>query len=429
MRGDTGRIWIGEVELAHSLLATGVTRPPHRDDPSGRLLVRLHGHVLGFVSVPLRTEGADATAAIDAAVRSQLGAPLRDHLAADGMEMPDRLPTDGLAGHEGCAGRRSGTRSELISVVICTRDRPATLARCIKGLQQLEHPNFEVVVVDNAPRNDETHDCFIRMAGDDPRFRYVTEPAPGLSRARNRGLRECTAKIVAFTDDDVQVDRWWLEGIALGFERDARAGCVTGLAPPAELDHPSQRYFDRRYSWASHMEGRVFDLENERDPSPLYPYSAGLFGTGANFAADRRLLEEIGGFDEALGAGSPAGGGEDLDIFVRVLRSGRALVYEPSAIVWHVHRADLRDLRRQLFYYGVGLTAFLSKHLADRQTAGEIIKRLPEGARRTSRMWSPSAIGGQAPASFVVAEALGMVAGPFAYARGRKRLRRSLPAA
>jgi hypothetical protein len=114
-------------------------------------------------------------------------------------------------------------------------------------------------------------------------------------------------------------------------------------------------------------------------------------------------------------------------MFVCVLRSGRSLVYEPSAIVWHVHRADVRDLRRQLFYYGVGLTAFLTKYLADLQTAGEIIKRLPEGVRRGSRMWSPSAIGGRAPASFVVAEALGLVTGPLAYVRGRKRLRRSLP--
>ena len=109
------------------------------------------------------------------------------------------------------------------------------------------------------------------------------------------------------------------------------------------------------------MEPRVYDLRSGRDASALYPYSAGIFGTGANFAVDRDLLMGLGGFDETLGAGTPAGGGEDLDAFVRVLRAHRSLVYEPSAVVWHRHRADPGAQRRQLFSYGTGLTPFLTK--------------------------------------------------------------------
>jgi hypothetical protein len=136
------------------------------------------------------------------------------------------------------------------------------------------------------------------------------------------------------------------------------------------------------------------------------------------------LLQSLGGFDEALGAGSPAGGGEDLDAFVRVLRADRSLVYEPSAIVWHVHRAGSRDQRRQLFYYGVGLTAFLTKYVADPRTAWEILTRLPHGARRMTRLWSSTEIGGRAPLILVAAEVLGLVSGPLAYLRGRWRMRR-----
>jgi len=422
------RIWIGEVELSRPLEAIGVSRPPSAADASGRLLVRLHRQVVGFVGVPLIGGEVDPEA-VRAAIETQLAAPLRRHLELDGFEPDPSWPTVGMGGTDRCSHLSSTATDELLSVVVCTRDRPRILATCLKLLQQLRHQDVEVVVVDNAPSNQETRDCFVRLVGDDRRFRYVCEPGPGLSRARNRGLAEARARRVAFTDDDVQVDPWWIEGILAGFARDPQAGCVTGLVPPAELDDPAQQFFDRRYSWAAHMEGRVFDLADRRDDSPLYPYSAGIFGTGANFAVDRDLLLGLGGFDEALGAGTPAGGGEDLDAFVRVLQAGRSLVYEPSAVVWHVHRADARALRRQLFYYGVGLTAFLAKHMLDLSTAREIVARVPEGVRRGRSLWSPEEIGEPAPKVLVLAEVAGMLAGPVAYLRGRIRLRRDRAAA
>lgn len=420
---STRPIWIGEVELSKSLLPVGVSRAQRDGDSAARLLVRLHGQLLGFVAITLT--GPDlAPATVGSAVQAQLGDPLRRHLQADGLEVGTVLPDDGLGAEGSCAHRASQPSTEPISVVVCTKDRPQILATCLELLQQLRYEAFEVVVVDNAPTTEGTRECFARMVGDDVRFRYVCEPLPGLSRARNRGLAEASARHVAFTDDDVQVDPLWLDGIAAGFARDQRAGCVTGLVPPAQLEHPAQHYFDRRYSWASHLEPRVYDMTSGSDASVLYPYSAGIFGTGANFAVDRDLLRSLGGFDEALGAGSPAGGGEDLDAFVRVLRADRSLVYEPSAIVWHVHRAGSRDQRRQLFYYGVGLSAFLSKYVADPRTSWEIVTRLPHGARRMTRLWSSTEIGGRAPPIMVAAEALGMVLGPLAYLRGRWRVKR-----
>ena len=422
MTSPSTPIWIGEVELSLSLTPTGVSRAPHPDDSSARLLVRLHHQVLGFVTVPLVGDGLGVDAVWEA-VRAQLEEPLRRHLEADGLAVPMSWPPGGVGGSDDCAATSPEGPEALVSIVVCTRDRPVILATCLKLLQQLHYDNIEVLVVDNAPTTEETRLCFLALVGDDPRFRYVREPVPGLSRARNRGLGEARAQHVAFTDDDVRVDPWWLEAIQGGFARDPQAGCVTGLVPPAELDNAAQQFFDRRYSWAAHLDTRVFDLAGRGDESPLYPFSAGIFGTGANFAVDRELFAGLGGFDEALGAGSPAGGGEDLDAFVRVLRAGRSLVYEPSAIVWHIHRADARALRRQLFYYGVGLSAFLAKYMLDVRTAREIVSRIPEGLRRGSQMWNPAKIGGRAPKILILAEAAGLVAGPFAYLRGRNRLR------
>lgn len=417
------RIWVGEVELGTSLAPSSVSRRLDAADSSARLLVRLHDRLVGFVDVGVAC-GEVTPGAVWAAVRSQLGAPLLRHLDADGLTMPVQPPVEGIGGTEHCSITPGDQGQDLMSVVVCTRDRPVILAACLARLRELAYDHVEIIVVDNAPSTDETWRCYEQLVGGDSRFRYVCEPTPGLSTARNRGLAEATARFVAFTDDDVKVDRRWLEAIRAAFARDPSSGCVTGLVPPAELDDPSQQFFDRRYSWAAGLEPRVFDLADHRDESALYPYSAGIFGTGANFAVDRELFIRLGGFDEALGAGSPAGGGEDLDAFVRILRAGRSIVYEPSAIVWHVHRAGTRALRRQLFYYGVGLTAFLTKYMVDVRTAGEIVARLPHGARRGVRIWTSAEIGSPAPRMLVVAEVAGMLAGPFAYLRGRLRLRR-----
>ncbi len=418
-----GAVWIGEVELGRTFAPSGLSRAQRPDDSAARILVRLHHEVLGVVTIALSGDTVDA-GMVAAAVRSQLAGPLDRHLEADGLTFAAPTSLAGPRGSERCERRADRSTGGPITVVVCTRDRADSLATCLKLLQQLEYEPFDVVIVDNASSTAATRDCFDRAVGDDPRFRYVYEPVPGLSRARNRGMNEASAPLVAFTDDDVQVDRWWLDGLVAGFAGDARAGCVTGLVSPIALDTVSQQYFDRRFGWGTRTEPQVYSLSDGNGVSSLHPYSAGLFGTGANFAVDRALLVRLGGFDEALGAGSPAGGGEELDVFVRVLQAGSTVVYAPSAVVWHSHRSDPRALRRQVFSYGLGLTAFLSKYLGDAHTAGEILTRVPPGARQIWRLWKPIVAGGRRPASLVLTEMLGMVGGPVAYLRGRRRARR-----
>jgi hypothetical protein len=95
--------------------------------------------------------------------------------------------------------------------------------------------------------------------------------------------------------------------------------------------------------------------------NPLFPVGAGSVGAGCNMAFDRKLLIELGGFDEALDTGAPLPGGGDLDIFYRVLRSGRSMVYEPGYAVFHEHRETIQQLQRQYWSWGLGMMAFLVK--------------------------------------------------------------------
>jgi GT2 family glycosyltransferase len=249
----------------------------------------------------------------------------------------------------------------------------------------------------------------------------VVEPRPGLSRARNTGVAHATGAIVAFTDDDVIADPWWLRALVRGFARDDAVACVTGMVPSAEIETPAQAYFDRKVSWAETCQPRLYDLGAHRLDHPLYPYLAGSFGAGANFALARDALAAIGPFDEALGAGSPAKGGEDIDYFLRVILAGKALAYEPAAIVWHFHRRELSALQGQLDGYGSALSAFTFKHLMAPGTALDVVRRVPAGAARMRQLRDRGAAEGQGgdPLRLWVPELSGFVRGPARYLRGR----------
>lgn len=248
-----------------------------------------------------------------------------------------------------------------ITVAVCTRDRPALLADCLRSVLAARSgvPNPDdvtVLVVDNAPSDEATK----RLVDTLPEVRYAREPRAGLDFARNRALEEARGEVLAFVDDDVIVDGGWLAGLqeALGENPDAAA--VTGFVLPQELDTDSQIIFERRGGFRRGARKRRY--EGVRLPgNPLYPTGAGMFGAGCNMAFRRDVLLALGGFDEALDTGPPLPGGGDLDIFYRVVRSGRPLVYEPAMLVFHRHRRDHLGLRRQYWSWGTGFMAFVMK--------------------------------------------------------------------
>ena len=420
-----GAVLVGQVELSNGV---GDIAAPARPGPpyaAMRLLVRLHGQPLGFVTLPL-VDGRLAASAIAEQVSERLHSEANAHLVEDALEPVASITAAGVGAVRDPRCRRpaGGPGGPLVTVVVATRDRPQRLDRCLEALAEVTYAPFEVVVVDNAPSTRETLAVVRQRSGVDARVRYVRELRPGLSCARNRGLGEALGELVAFTDDDVVVDPGWLDGVVRGFARSPSVACVTGLVPSARLDNAEQRYFDRRVSWAVSCTPRRYDPHADLQASPLYPYAAGQFGTGANFAFRTAVLRALGGFDEALGAGAPAGGGEDLDVFVRTILAGHVIAYEPAAIVWHEHRAELGQLRRQLFNYGVGLAAFATKYLSDRRTARDILVRLPGGLRHLRSIVKRAERPAELPRTVVTAELLGLAWGPMAYGLGRQRHRR-----
>ena len=399
------------------------TGPPYRQ---ALVLVRLHAEPIGLLPLELSALGLPARA-LAGAVWSQLQQPIGRHLEADGESPVTELPVTGLAASEAppCAPEQAvvSGAAPLVSAVVTTCDRPGQLLRTLDSLLRQRYPAFEVIVVDNRPRGGPTRQAVGQQYGAEPRVRYVAEPRVGLSAARNAGLAHARGPIVAFTDDDVTVDRHWLSSLAAAFLRDPAAACVTGLILPLELETTAQLLFEQFGGFSKGFQRRSFDLGPNRPPDALFPYSAGRFGSGANTAFRTAVLRGLGGFAVELGAGTPARGGEDLDIYLRVITGGHRLVYEPRALLWHRHRPDRAGLSRQIHHYGVGLSAALTRRfMASREDRRQIVRRLPAGLAYAlhPRSAKNAGKGPSYPVRLTMLELAGMLRGPIAYGLSRR---------
>jgi GT2 family glycosyltransferase len=312
-----------------------------------------------------------------------------------------------------------------VTVVVATRDRPEVLRRCVDSILASDYPNFDVVVVDNAPASIATSRVVADCYGTGQRVRYLREETPGLACAHNRAMPEVTAPIVAFTDDDVVVDRDWLKHLVAGFGLAPDVGCVTGMIFPLELETAAQDLVERSIGFNKGLDRQLFRL-GAPDCDVLFPYAAGRFGSGANMAFRTEVLRSIGGFDPALGTGSLARGGDDLAAFFDVVAAGHALVYEPAAVIFHAHRREEVALARQAFGYGAGLTAYLTKTLVDRPArAYDLASRVTAGLRHAL---APSSeknkrLPTEYPNGLVWRERAGMLAGPALYLWSRRATR------
>jgi glycosyltransferase involved in cell wall biosynthesis len=388
------------------------------------VLVRLHARPLGALTVDL-TAGPVPAERLRMLIDARWGDTIRRHLASDHTAHPAAPPRDAW---DTCV--LGAASSPTVSVVVPTCRRPGDLARCVDSILATGYPRLEVIVVDNAPQDPRTTALVAHRYAGDGRVRYVTEPTPGASRARNLGVRAARGEIVAFADDDVVVDRHWIAALSHALLINPDVDCVTGLVLPAALDTPVQLRFEQYGGFNRGYGQRIFDLADRRGDTLLYPYTAGALGALNNAAFRRSALREPDAFDVTLGPGGPAFGAEDQDAFLALLRGGGNLLYEPAALVRHRHREEYAELRWQVFTYGAGFTAALVHWALDeRSVALELLRRVPAilplafGLRRGAG--SSAAAPDACLRELRWLERLGYLYGPVAYGRAllwRRRL-------
>jgi hypothetical protein len=354
------------------------------------------------------------------------------------------------------AGAPSTIRdSELprISIVVPTIvERVDELRSCLRSILDLDYPNYEVIVVDNRSAIP-LDDPLAELVADSVGVRVVREARPGISAARNTGVASASGDVIAFTDDDVRVDRQWLRAIGTRMVLSPHTDVVTGLIVPTELDTPSQIWFERYYGGFSGQ--RTFQpvsleiapsgwllgsrlVARDTDENEIRRFSilgVGAYGAGANMAFRRSILEHIGGFDVTLGVGTLSRGGEDLAALIDVLWAGGRITYDPHAFVHHGHRREYVELLRQIEGYGVGFTAMLSSTIyRDPRHVPHVASQLPEVVKWKSiqainhiiarkKIRSELTAKRDYPSSLLVREVRGYLKGPFVYVRSRARWR------
>jgi glycosyltransferase involved in cell wall biosynthesis len=233
-----------------------------------------------------------------------------------------------------------------VSVLICTRDRSALLEGCLDSVLACAPAPAEVVVVDQSQDQSTRLAVLGRREAAVP-VRYVRGIGTGLSRAKNQGIAECAAEVIAFTDDDCLADAGWVEALTEPI-LSGRAEAVVGRTLPGQgvggLEETSAVYAPEGHP--------VFSKRT-------HPWRV---GGGGNCAAARDALRRTGAFDERFGPGARLESAEDMDMVHRLLRSGERIVYAPNALIRHRSWRSALQNRRLSRAYGIGAGGYFAKH-------------------------------------------------------------------
>ena len=244
-----------------------------------------------------------------------------------------------------------------VSVIICTRNRIRSIESCLQtivlAVAKVLPATVELIVVDNGS-TDGTSD-YIRDWAAKQAFPVclVQEPKAGLSIARNSGVKASKGRLLAFTDDDCCMSETYIQELLQYDKNDAelvmRSGSVV-LGDPTDLP------LTIKSVTAVQQWKRPMSVANE----------GGLLSSliGCNMTMRRTIFDQVGEFDERLGAGTKCPAGEDTDYFYRVYLAGFRLEMVPGMIVAHYHgRKTLESRTKLLRNYALGNGALAAKYI------------------------------------------------------------------
>jgi GT2 family glycosyltransferase len=274
-----------------------------------------------------------------------------------------------------------------LAIIVATRNRERWLRRLLGSLfamTAVERIAPEVIVADNGS-TDATARVATDMAAAHATVRYLAAPEGGKSRALNTAIRSTSAALLAFVDDDVELDRDWLVAVDGYFGRatvTAAQGTIR-LPPEAAADPAVVAAVER---W--HTIPRC-------DFGPAVTESSSL--TGANMFVTRRAFAKVGLFDERLGPGA-AGASEDTELAARLHAAGERIGYVPDAIVYHA--VETERLGAEYFralHESRGRSRIYYKHQEGRSAFGLALRLLPDLTLAALGLAPPALGGGGAP--------------------------------
>ena len=239
------------------------------------------------------------------------------------------------------------TMTPCISAVVPTRNRPDHAVPCVDAILANADDDFELLVIDQS--DDDATEWALAAYASDSRFRYIRSPSRGASAARNVGIQQSRAPVIAFTDDDCRVATDWLKQITTLFAREPEAALVFGkVSIPDEL---------KGKGFAADFEPHQRVYYNKLPPVHV------SWGIGANMSARRSVFERLGTFDPLLGPGSPFHAGEESDLTIRAIASGYKVINAAEIAVLHLGVREGDEASKLMRGYGRAMGATLTKHV------------------------------------------------------------------
>ncbi len=225
-----------------------------------------------------------------------------------------------------------------VSVVVPAYNAAPCLPECLDALnaQSLGRDHYEVIVVDDGSR-DETGEIALRHGA-----RLVQQANAGQAAARNHGVAEARAEIVAFTDADCVPARTWLSEQIAVFS-DEQIVATKGA------------YRTRQRSIAARFAQVEYEERYERMSRAPYIDFVDTYAA----AYRRAIFLENGGFDTSFPGDSS---GEDQELSFRLAEQGRKMIFVPSAIVYHRHPPTVAAYYRRKYKTGYWKALVLRLH-------------------------------------------------------------------
>ncbi len=210
-----------------------------------------------------------------------------------------------------------------LSVVICTYNREKFLPDALASLtkQTINNNDFEILIVNNnSTDNTECIALEFQKAHPELNVKYVVEPNPGLSFARNKGIKEASCELISFIDDDAIARQDYVENLIRSFEEHPSYGAIGGKVIPIYEGGVEPVWMNK---YIQGVVSKVDYGDKVINFSKKYP-------AGCNMAFRKHLFDDFGYFNTDL-----VYRGDDKFVFSNFRKNGVKVLYDPNVFVNH----------------------------------------------------------------------------------------------
>ena len=223
------------------------------------------------------------------------------------------------------------------TVIVPVYNAEISLEECIKSILDLNYPKdrLEIIFIEN--NSNDASPSILKKYKD--RIKILNEEKQGAAAARNKGIKEASHEVLAFTDADCEVDRDWLKKMVGVLAENKNISAVGGKILSKRPCNDIEKY------------GELIH-DNEKSITLFRP----PYMASGNAAIKKSIIIELGMFDEELIKA------EDGDLSYRLYESGHIFGYAPEAVVFHQNEKTLKGLFKEGFAHGFWAVKAWKKH-------------------------------------------------------------------